>query len=984
MEEDNFKEESINACPICLDNVSRDDAVNLCSDKSHGVSCRPCMVAYIDNHVQSSFLGTCPMISCPHPAHTRMINNLSETRIPDSTFIMLHKKDDNAVKKGNLLVFDEWKFISRKEVHQKYLSLARSLLSFLCVGCHSLKSLDVGCRRKAGLTYFHKYFRDLSLEASIPSLPAKSESYDDSDSIESFSSLPSKVKVASLVSDVTLYCGGAITVEEFYTIINIKYFPQLKSMSNDSSWKLFIRVLYLLSHPERRANLHLRYLRDRPKIRTACCSEDHCFRCQIHGFHEGQSCIESAELLDHSIVPCPSCGLHLSKGDGCDSISCPCGKKFSWSSEKENRDHCFEFLRNFPANTSTTCAIILCTNHTELCHQSIQHSTDKRTSLKLLDSTSTRLPVDGVTITHAKAWKLYNQVDVRREMCNVFNAVSQPFPSQYCTTLLNNQHLNSGREEGMREAAQIWKDEHSNEVERCFAQNKLALESLIVTFYPDPYERCVAVHKFFKYPDSSSAVADNFYFHSSIEDQQRLKESARLWMWKNKNKEYQSHMKLYELNCAKQFLQLYGSYTPMYTRVALMEWDRLTSNSELIYSDEDKTLQYFTYSTFNTNPAAFCCLPSDDCTFKARLSSDPRALSAVRITLNGLSFGLARKGMVKSGSKGVGRISNTWGLFCDKGSSSKIAASGEEVSQFRMLREFDIFTVTVSLQDCYCDISVNDDELRHRFVIPPGGVKEDYCFAMTLPNLCHVTIINDASTNMYNQKRDVKSHGNIIPPAQFVVLNKEQLWMRSALKYKLKNIVTSILSDANKIISGDEMQLLGDAYSWQKSCGDDHEVAIRSSHVVISHLANLLNLPLKLIEKNKIFNKNGIRTEEKDRIWKLSWNRILDALGYYCFQREKILLEQQRNAANHFHTMHGAESCFVAAMNLVGYYAKTVLSEEQLASLAYMKEFESDMQKWYYYNACMEDPILPNIIKSCRCVPRHSSYCPITVVDTTS
>lgn len=33
------------------------------------------------------------------------------------------------------------------------------------------------------------------------------------------------------------------------------------------------------------------------------------------------------------MVPCPQCGLQLTKGDGCSSVNCVCGKSFDWNVE---------------------------------------------------------------------------------------------------------------------------------------------------------------------------------------------------------------------------------------------------------------------------------------------------------------------------------------------------------------------------------------------------------------------------------------------------------------------------------------------------------------------------------------------------------------------------------------------------------------------------------------------------------------------------
>mmetsp|Transcript_7814 Transcript_7814/g.10792 ORF Transcript_7814/g.10792 Transcript_7814/m.10792 type:complete len:112 (-) Transcript_7814:1465-1800(-) len=94
METDRIENE--NVCPICMDCVTPADGVNLCSDKSHGPSCRACMVAYIENQVKSSFHGTCPLISCPNSAHTRAINNRRKDSTPESNTSAASSRDESS------------------------------------------------------------------------------------------------------------------------------------------------------------------------------------------------------------------------------------------------------------------------------------------------------------------------------------------------------------------------------------------------------------------------------------------------------------------------------------------------------------------------------------------------------------------------------------------------------------------------------------------------------------------------------------------------------------------------------------------------------------------------------------------------------------------------------------------------------------------------------------------------------------------------
>lgn len=258
-------------CAICLDTVA--NPVNFCPDKCHDSVCKECASDYIDSLLASSFHGSCPALYCP----------------------VIHDK-----KSRRLLVYDEWKS-EFSSASSKYTSLANSLLGFLCGGCHAMKTLDVG--------------------------------FEASKSADSYKTLKSTLgeasKEAEFFSAIETFAWGGLSVEDFYEHLIKTFFPKLASETDANAWDIFKCVLKSISNPERRANLHLRYLRDRPRIKTLCCSHEHCYNCQIKGFHEGKTCVQYAESLDHSIVHCPSCGIALAKGDGCNTITCFCGKQFS-------------------------------------------------------------------------------------------------------------------------------------------------------------------------------------------------------------------------------------------------------------------------------------------------------------------------------------------------------------------------------------------------------------------------------------------------------------------------------------------------------------------------------------------------------------------------------------------------------------------------------------------------------------------------------
>lgn len=87
--------------------------------------------------------------------------------------------------------------------------------------------------------------------------------------------------------------------------------------------------------PEREAALHSAYLRRFPDVYTTCCHRRHCYRCHIKDFHNNLTCEEyqASKTTVEDVVPCPQCGLQLTKGDGCSSVNCLCGKLFNWDVE---------------------------------------------------------------------------------------------------------------------------------------------------------------------------------------------------------------------------------------------------------------------------------------------------------------------------------------------------------------------------------------------------------------------------------------------------------------------------------------------------------------------------------------------------------------------------------------------------------------------------------------------------------------------------
>ncbi|OQR96598.1 hypothetical protein ACHHYP_14621 [Achlya hypogyna] len=104
----------------------------------------------------------------------------------------------------------------------------------------------------------------------------------------------------------------------------------------DAKADVFEHLLQRLEDVERQGTLFLRLARRQPFLRTRCCNAAVCFNCQVSGHHAGQPCATGALGSVHGIADCPTCGVQLVKGDGCDSVNCFCGAAFGWTTNLHN------------------------------------------------------------------------------------------------------------------------------------------------------------------------------------------------------------------------------------------------------------------------------------------------------------------------------------------------------------------------------------------------------------------------------------------------------------------------------------------------------------------------------------------------------------------------------------------------------------------------------------------------------------------------
>jgi hypothetical protein len=85
----------------------------------------------------------------------------------------------------------------------------------------------------------------------------------------------------------------------------------------------------------------------------------------VQGFHKGVTCEQfcermSTQSVHQMLVFCPSCGVPLTKGDGCNYVTCVCGHTFEWRETYAKQENARSFVEKYGDNPSKHYARLLC------------------------------------------------------------------------------------------------------------------------------------------------------------------------------------------------------------------------------------------------------------------------------------------------------------------------------------------------------------------------------------------------------------------------------------------------------------------------------------------------------------------------------------------------------------------------------------------------------------------------------------------------
>lgn len=305
-------------CDICMEMVAAADCVvDLCSDAIAGTDgadeggsgserhacpgclCKGCAKQYVEHIVKDGYDGACPQVKCP-------------------------------ACPGRIIPSSKWNPVVDEATKHSIGDRAMKLLSLQCSSCHSRKSLMIGHNPDNLAHTGDEAWRAAATKAEEQLKTAFGANYKEFVRVRE-QYLRGATKEGTFLAKLTpLYKSRDPKTVDPSTVAD----PVIKG-SPDGPCDLVLQVITSILDPERRATFHVAYLRKFPECYTRCHKARHCFRCHINGFHDGQTCAEyqMSKTTVEDIVPCPQCGLQLTKGDGCSSVNCVCGKNFDWDTE---------------------------------------------------------------------------------------------------------------------------------------------------------------------------------------------------------------------------------------------------------------------------------------------------------------------------------------------------------------------------------------------------------------------------------------------------------------------------------------------------------------------------------------------------------------------------------------------------------------------------------------------------------------------------
>ncbi|CAM9154347.1 unnamed protein product, partial [Heterosigma akashiwo] len=254
-------EEVKEMCLICYENVAENKIKkNICGPDCPLTSCTACLKTHFESIVKQGYDGILKKMTCPGCISMTVPSDAWSPFVDASTLELFQRR-------------------------------AAILLSLQCSGCHSRKDLFIP-------------------ETELPSNPEQHLKNTLKPLLENEHAGDQEYRLA-----LGRFVRGEDNEDAFFQQLRTRFFPGKFAAAEDPDagpWAAAARpVLLSVRDARARAVLHLRYLREHPKVTTGCCQATQCFRCRTGRWHAGQTCAEvAAASYQHSdLLTCASCGL---------------------------------------------------------------------------------------------------------------------------------------------------------------------------------------------------------------------------------------------------------------------------------------------------------------------------------------------------------------------------------------------------------------------------------------------------------------------------------------------------------------------------------------------------------------------------------------------------------------------------------------------------------------------------------------------------
>ncbi|CAM9241987.1 unnamed protein product, partial [Hapterophycus canaliculatus] len=304
-------------------------------------ACQACLKTYFTGIVDAGFDGACPRMRCM--CCTRVVCERVWAPLVEPSVLETFQK-----RAANLLSIQCGRCHTRGTIMVKppaEHSYSLALDKLLAAVDSATEKEDSGSGRTPPATVSSAATSTHTPTGSTTATPAASTpstgfasidavNHDDKQQAPPSGVQTTRLKKALLVALERYTSGEEIDTSPCYLALEQVFGePDIGAMSQEVRDDLMLLMMNCVeADSERRASLHVRFIRSNPTVVTRCCKALHCYRCRVIDGHPSQTCEQyEAQRGPEFVCKCPGCGVYVVKGDGCDSITCICGRNFSWS-----------------------------------------------------------------------------------------------------------------------------------------------------------------------------------------------------------------------------------------------------------------------------------------------------------------------------------------------------------------------------------------------------------------------------------------------------------------------------------------------------------------------------------------------------------------------------------------------------------------------------------------------------------------------------